>query len=61
MSTWVLVIIFSWVAPCTYAARDCNDVQHSGIVVPGFKSRQACKDAQDMLRTQGSKSACVPQ
>jgi hypothetical protein len=53
---WTLVIIFSNV---TYPRGNEPVVQHSGLSVPGFVSRQDCKAAGEILATEGSKWACI--
>lgn len=59
MTTWTLIVIFSWLSPSIGWDTE-PQIAHSGFSVSGFATRQACRDAQEAMRTPGSKSTCVP-
>jgi hypothetical protein len=51
MSTWTLIVVFSWMSQPFVVA-------HSGFSVPGFANKKACQDAGELIASDG-KWACL--
>lgn len=62
MTTWTLIVVFTWLVPGPHSSLFLNEqpqIARSGMVVPGFQTRKACREAQEMLPKAGM-STCVP-